>query len=111
MLYKQVDPCLVRGAENYDAELALSLAKWFFDLDIQHKMDLATKGFNKKNSNVYRGYFPVQPGNLSCKEGFEAGEEDQKAQEHLARKSFASKISKLDSWSPGAGFFPIGTIN
>ena len=24
---------------------------------------------------MYRGYFPVQPGNLSCKEGFEAGED------------------------------------
>lgn len=33
----------------------------------------------KENRNVYRGYFPVQPGNLSCKEGFEAGE-DVKAQ-------------------------------
>ena len=29
----------------------------------------------KENRNVYRGYFPVQPGNLSCKEGFEAGED------------------------------------
>ena len=33
------------------------------------------------------------------------------AQGHLARKSFARKIFKLDSWSPGACFFPIGTIN
>ena len=32
------------------------------------------------------------------------------SQGHLARKSFARKIFKLDSWSPGAGFFPIGTI-
>ena len=30
---------------------------------------------------------------------------------HLARDIFARKIFKLDSWSPGEGFFPIGTIN
>ena len=34
-----------------------------------------------------------------------------KAKEHLTRKSFAKKNFKLDSWSPGAGFFPIGIIN
>jgi len=33
--------------------------------------------FVKENKNVYRGYFPVKPGNLSYKEGFEAGEETQ----------------------------------
>ena len=33
------------------------------------------------------------------------------AQGHLARKSFARKIFKLDSWSPGVGFSSIGTIN
>jgi hypothetical protein len=33
------------------------------------------------------------------------------AQGHLARESFARKIFKQDLWSPGAGFFPTGTIN
>jgi len=32
------------------------------------------QGFVSENKNVYRGYFPIQPGNLSYKEGFEAGE-------------------------------------
>ena len=32
-------------------------------------------------------------------------------QGYLAKLSFARKIFKLDSWSPGAGVFPIGTIN
>ena len=36
---------------------------------------------------------------------------DKRAQGHLSRKSFTRKIFKLDSWSSGAGFFPIGTIN
>ena len=34
-----------------------------------------------------------------------------KAKGHLARKSFERKIFKLESWSPGAGVFPIKTIN
>ena len=33
------------------------------------------------------------------------------AQGHLARKRFARKIFKMDLWSLGASFFPIGTIN
>ena len=32
-------------------------------------------------------------------------------QGHLAKKRFERKIFKLDSGSPGEGFFPIGTIN
>ncbi|XP_023324762.1 probable iron/ascorbate oxidoreductase DDB_G0283291 [Eurytemora carolleeae] len=67
--------CLVGGVQGYDPELALSLAKWFFlSLKTDQKMNLATKGFVSENKNVYRGYFPIQPGNLSYKEGFEAGE-------------------------------------
>ena len=30
---------------------------------------------------------------------------------HLARDNFQIKFFKLDSWSPGAGFFLISTIN
>ena len=33
------------------------------------------------------------------------------AQGHLARDNLHIKVFKLDSWSPGADFFPIGTIN
>ncbi len=40
-----------------------------------HGVEFIPQGFVKENRNVYRGYFPVQPGNLSCKEGFEAGED------------------------------------
>ena len=32
---------------------------------------------------MYRGYFPVQPGHLSCKEGFEAGHPKQVRQKEL----------------------------
>ena len=37
------------------------------------------QAFEPRNHNVYRGYFPVQPGILSCKEGFEVVQGVQKA--------------------------------
>ena len=30
---------------------------------------------------------------------------------HLSKDNLQIKFFKLDSWSPGVGFFPIGTIN
>lgn len=72
--------CLVSDVPGYRAEEAWALAHWFFyTLTTDQKMSLATKGFAKENRNVYRGYFPVQPGHLSCKEGFEAGEDVESA--------------------------------
>ena len=34
---------------------------------------LATKGFNPKNENLVRGLFPLIPGKLSHKEGYDMG--------------------------------------
>ena len=34
---------------------------------------MATKSFNKNNENVYRGLFPLIPGKLSHKEGYDMG--------------------------------------
>ena len=34
---------------------------------------LATKGFNRKNDNLVRGLFPLIPGKLSHKEGYDMG--------------------------------------
>jgi len=36
---------------------------------------LATKSFNPKNENVYRGYFPLKSGALSHKQGYDLGPE------------------------------------
>ena len=37
---------------------------------------LATKGFNGKNDNLVRGLFPLIPGKLSHKEGYDMGPMD-----------------------------------
>ena len=36
-------------------------------------MEVAKKAFNEKNTNIYRGYYPVVPGTHSFKEAFEMG--------------------------------------
>ena len=37
---------------------------------------MATKGFNRKNDNLVRGLFPLIPGKLSHKEGYDIGPMD-----------------------------------
>tara|TARA_Y100001970_G_C14205055_1_gene843489 strand:+ start:481 stop:1452 length:972 start_codon:yes stop_codon:yes gene_type:complete len=43
----------------------------FFDLPIQNKLKLAPKKWNKKNKNIYRGYFPKE---VNGKEGLDLGD-------------------------------------
>lgn len=47
----------------------LELAKTFFDLPTSSKLKLAKKTFVGSNENTYRGYFPIQKGDSSYKEG------------------------------------------
>ena len=43
----------------------------FFKLNIKNKLKLAPKKWNKKNKNVYRGYFP---NDVNGKEGLDLGD-------------------------------------
>ncbi len=67
--------CLITGIdqEGYNADEVLESIKWFFhDVSPEDKVDqLATKTFNSKNKNLYRGYFPMKHGGLSHKEGYD----------------------------------------
>ena len=47
--------------------------KWFFNQPVEIKNAIMRNHWNKDNSNVYRGYFPVVEGEPSRKEGFEFG--------------------------------------
>jgi isopenicillin N synthase-like dioxygenase len=53
------------------AERARLLA--IFGLDEGAKRRLYRRKFASENSNVYRGWFPMQPGNLTSKEGLDIG--------------------------------------
>jgi len=44
-----------------------------FGLDEAAKRRLYRRKFASENSNVYRGWFPMQPGNLTSKEGIDIG--------------------------------------
>src|SRR5262249_50341132 len=44
-----------------------------FRLGASEKHSLYRRKFAPENRNVYRGWFPVQPGNLTCKEGIDIG--------------------------------------
>lgn len=44
-----------------------------FRLEQSVQRRLWRRKFEPRNPNVYRGWFPVQPGNLTCKEGIDIG--------------------------------------
>jgi isopenicillin N synthase-like dioxygenase len=58
---------------NYESSVKHSkifeVVKRFFDLPISSKMKVAKKTFVPSNQNTYRGYFPLQKGDSSYKEG------------------------------------------
>ena len=48
--------------------------RFYHDVSENVKLDqLATKAFNSKNNNAYRGYFPLIQGQLSHKDGYDIG--------------------------------------
>jgi isopenicillin N synthase-like dioxygenase len=62
---------LPNGAAPGPAERARLLA--IFGLDDSGKERLYRRKFAPGNPNVYRGWFPLQPGNLTSKEGIDIG--------------------------------------
>ena len=58
---------------GFKPDKLLELTKWFFELPLEIKMQIAKKAFRESNKNAYRGYYPVIPGGHSFKEAFEVG--------------------------------------
>ncbi|TRY70644.1 hypothetical protein TCAL_05942 [Tigriopus californicus] len=73
--FSNVGFCQIKGIEGYDSAKLLKWTKFFFyDIPEEDKIkQCGTRAFNPNNSNSYRGYFPVQPGQLSCKRGLDLG--------------------------------------
>ena len=61
------------NVEGYDPEKLFGAVEWFFSLSAETKKLLTRKQWNPESKNVYRGFFPVQPGETSHKEAFEIG--------------------------------------
>eukprot|EP01084_Bolivina_argentea_P017336 32386_1 len=56
-----------------DTNKLLSISKSFFEKDISYKLNYAKCKWNSSNSNCYRGYYPIIPGQSSMKEAIEYG--------------------------------------
>ncbi|KAK3871777.1 hypothetical protein Pcinc_023102 [Petrolisthes cinctipes] len=61
------------GVDGFDEVELLRLTRWFFSLPMESRMKISKKCFNSNCDFEYRGYFPVIPGAISHKEGFEIG--------------------------------------
>lgn len=66
---------LVNVPLTFGHEDVFNIAKSFFSLPENVKMDVAKRTFRRSNKNTYRGYFPAQPGQdaQNLKAGFEMG--------------------------------------
>ena len=68
--------CLLKNPTGYDQPSMTKAIQWFFNkVPEQERFDqLAMKGFNPQNSNIYRGLFPAQKNKLSWKEAYDFGD-------------------------------------
>ena len=74
--------CFLGGLDSlgYNKQELDHWIKWFYYLvPKQERFDqLALKGYNPRNPNVYRGLFPTEKGKLSWKEAYDMGSPDLK---------------------------------
>ncbi|XP_046566711.1 2-oxoglutarate-Fe(II) type oxidoreductase hxnY-like [Haliotis rubra] len=66
----------VDNAPGVDLETLLENTKRLFSLSSEEKRMISKHKWNPINKNRYRGYFPLQPDDISYKEGFEIGVEN-----------------------------------
>lgn len=60
--------------DRLDQAECLYRHRFYHEVPERVKMDqLATKSFNQRHPNIYRGYFPLVPGQLSHKQGYDLG--------------------------------------
>ena len=79
------------GIKPQTIRSTLKICRKFFDLPIKKKLRLATKKWNKKNSNIYRGYFPSS---VNGKEGLDIG--DPKLNKFVNKIIFRDKFESLN---------------
>ena len=59
------------GLKNKEIKNICAVGNKFFNMEDKHKRKLSPKKWNKKNKNIYRGYFPS---NVNGKEGLDLGD-------------------------------------
>ena len=72
--------CLLSGLDKtgYDKAELKKCVQWFYsDVSSKERFEqLAFKGFNPNNSNIWRGLFPTEEGKMSWKEAYDLGNPD-----------------------------------
>ena len=61
------------GIPGYNEDELLECVKWFFDLPLERRLEVAKKQYNPTSKQLYRGYFGLNPEDVSYKEGYEFG--------------------------------------
>jgi len=106
--------CVVAGLENegflfidnvpdLDYDGLFKACKWFFDKPMEFKRTVMRNFWNPENKNVYRGYFPVNEGEPSRKEGFEFARDVPENDPEVAANNWFYEKSP---WPEEDGTFP-----
>ena len=105
--FSDVGFCLLSNLESfgYSGKEMEDSVRWFYrEVPAKDRFDqLAIKGYNEKNPNVYRGLFPSEKNKLSNKEAYDVGEDcyDAGADNPLAAKtpklSFANDLGRQNA--------------
>lgn len=98
------------GAEGAAAPECRSELLRFFTLPQQVKGPLSRRKFAPDNPNVYRGYFPVQEGQATCKEGIDIGPDlldpqRRKADDPLREATPLPEEHDLPGWRAAAAHY------
>ncbi|KAK7489015.1 hypothetical protein BaRGS_00019676 [Batillaria attramentaria] len=73
----------IENVVGFEPHTLLDKARWFFSLPDAQKQEVARKLWNPLSKNHYRGYFPLQEGEVSYKEGYEIGREVPENTQHM----------------------------
>lgn len=97
----------IDNVEGLNCDLLHKCCEWFFNQPDEVKRKLTRKQWNPENSNVYKGYFPVVPGEPSRKEAFEFSRDVDPKDPTVAKGNWFYEAS---IWPPEEDGFPFKKI-
>lgn len=65
--------CLITNVDGHDEDKLLEAIREFHAVPEKEKMKLALNHYNRKNKNIYHGYFPFLEKDVAHKEFYQLG--------------------------------------
>ena len=65
--------CLITNVQGHDEDNLFKAVKAFHSVPDKEKMKLALNHYNRKNKNIYHGYFPFLKNDVAHKEFYQLG--------------------------------------